>query len=58
MLTIPELKRIMDSSEDYMLIGTKAEQKKYIGNAVKLIWHEFFVEALCKILVTMQRKVA
>lgn len=35
MLKIPELKRIMGFPEDYVLIGTQAEQKKYIGNAVE-----------------------
>ena len=58
MLTIPELKRIMGFPEDYMLIGTKAEQKKYIGNAVEVNMARVLCEALCKILVTMQRKVA
>lgn len=36
MLKIPELKRIMGFPEDYKLIGTQAEQKKYIGNAVEV----------------------
>jgi DNA (cytosine-5)-methyltransferase 1 len=36
MLHIPELKRIMGFPEDYTLIGTKAQQKKYIGNAVEV----------------------
>lgn len=36
MLKIPELKRIMGFPEDYVLIGTQAEQKKYIGNAVEV----------------------
>lgn len=58
MLTIPELKRIMGFPEDYMLIGTKAEQKKYIGNAVEVNMARVLCEALCKILVTTQRKVA
>lgn len=34
MLTIPELKQIQSFPNDYTLIGTQAEQKKYIGNAV------------------------
>ena len=33
MLNIRELKRIMGFDSDYTLIGTQAEQKKYIGNA-------------------------
>lgn len=35
MLKIPELKKIMGFPEDYVLVGTQAEQKKYIGNAVE-----------------------
>ena len=35
MLNIQELKRIMGFPEDYILVGTKTEQKKYIGNAVE-----------------------
>ena len=35
MLKIPELKRIMGFPEDYVLVGTQSEQKKYIGNAVE-----------------------
>lgn len=35
MLNITELKRIMGFPEDYVLVGTKTEQKKYIGNAVE-----------------------
>lgn len=35
MLKIPELKKIMGFPEDYVLVGSQAEQKKYIGNAVE-----------------------
>lgn len=35
MLKIQELKRIMGFPEDYVLVGTQTEQKKYIGNAVE-----------------------
>ena len=58
MLTITELKSIMGFTEDYMLIGKKEEQKKYIGNAVEVNMARVLCEALCKILVTTQRKVA
>lgn len=34
MLRIPELKRIMGFPSDYVLVGTQADQKKFIGNAV------------------------
>ena len=36
MLNIGELKRIMGFGSEYTLIGTQAEQKKYIGNAVEV----------------------
>lgn len=36
MLNIAELKRIQGFPEDYILYGTQAEQKKYIGNAVEV----------------------
>lgn len=36
MLKIIELKRIMGFPKDYTLIGTQAEQKKFIGNAVEV----------------------
>ncbi len=35
MLKITELKLIMGFPEDYVLIGTQADQKKFIGNAVE-----------------------
>lgn len=36
MLNITELKKIQGFPADYKLIGTKTEQKKYIGNAVEV----------------------
>ncbi len=36
MLIIPELKQIQGFPRDYILIGTQAEQKKQIGNAVEV----------------------
>lgn len=50
MLRIPELKRIMGFSEDYTLIGTQAEQKKFIGNAVEVNMARVLCEALCRTL--------
>ena len=47
MLKIPELKKIMGFPEDYVLVGTKAEQKKYIGNAVEVTIARCWCEALC-----------
>ena len=46
MLRIPELKRIMGFPEDYVLIGTQADQKKFIGNAVEVT----MARQLCKAL--------
>ena len=46
MLRIPELKRIMGFPEDYTLIGTQAEQKKFIGNAVEVNMARVLCEAL------------
>lgn len=51
MLNIQELKRIMGFPEDYTLIGTQAEQKKYIGNAVEVNMARVLCEALCEKLM-------
>ena len=48
MLNIRELKRIMGFPEDYTLVGTQAEQKKYIGNAVEVNMARVLCEALCE----------
>lgn len=47
MLKIPELKLIMGFPEDYVLIGTQADQKKFIGNAVEVTIARAWCEALC-----------
>lgn len=47
MLKIPELKKIMGFPEDYVLIGTQADQKKFIGNAVEVTIARAWCEALC-----------
>lgn len=36
MLRIPELKMIMGFPRDYILVGTQADQKKFVGNAVEV----------------------
>ena len=46
MLKIPELLRIMGFPEGYKLIGTQAEQKKYIGNAVEVNMARVLCEAI------------
>lgn len=58
MLNIGELKRIMGFPTDYVLVGTQAEQKKYIGNAVEVNMSRVLCEALCKRLDEKERKIA
>ena len=48
MLKISELKKIMGFPEDYVLIGTQSEQKKFIGNAVEVNMSRVLCEALCQ----------
>ena len=57
MLKVSELKKIMGFPEDYVLIGTQAEQKKFIGNAVEVNMSRVLCEALCKKL-TKQKAIA
>lgn len=51
MLRIPELKRIMGFPSDYVLVGTQADQKKFIGNAVEVNMARVLCEALCSQLI-------
>ncbi len=51
MLKISELKRIMGFPEDYILVGTQAEQKKFIGNAVEVNMSRVLCEALSRRLL-------
>ncbi|GHU96475.1 hypothetical protein FACS1894156_7620 [Bacteroidia bacterium] len=51
MLKIPELKKIMGFPEDYTLLGTQAEQKKYIGNAVEVNMAKCLCESLVETLI-------
>ena len=55
MLNIQELKRIMGFPEDYVLIGTQAEQKKFIGNAVEVNMSRVLCETLCMKLSEYQK---
>ena len=57
MLNIQELKRIMGFPEDYTLIGTQAEQKKFIGNAVEVNMSRVLCEALAEKISNYKRKV-
>ncbi len=56
MLKVPELKKIMGFPDDYVLVGTQAEQKKYIGNAVEVTIARRWCEALCEQLSRMKIK--
>lgn len=58
MLRIPELKRIMGFPEDYVLVGSQADQKKFIGNAVEVNMARALCEALVKKLSELKQKVA
>lgn len=58
MLKIIELKRIMGFPEDYVLIGTQADQKKFIGNAVEVNMSRVLCEALVEKITTELLKTA
>lgn len=51
MLRIQELKLIMGFPADYVLVGTQADQKKFIGNAVEVNMARVLCEALCTRLI-------
>ena len=51
MLKIPELKQIMGFSKNYVLVGSQADQKKFIGNAIHVKQAKVNTEALCRRLV-------
>lgn len=53
MLRIPELKRIMGFPENYVLIGTQADQKKFIGNAVEVNMARVLCEALVRRIIKL-----
>ena len=58
MLNIQELKRIMGFPDNYILKGSQAEQKKYIGNAVEVNMSRVLCEALCEALNQKERVTA
>lgn len=57
MLKIQELKLIMGFPADYVLVGTQADQKKFIGNAVEVTIARAWCEALCKEIKKYQEKI-
>lgn len=52
MLKIQELKEIMGFPKDYVLIGTQADQKKFIGNAVEVTMARKICEATAHRLIS------
>jgi len=58
MLRISELKKIMGFPEYYILVGTQADQKKFIGNAVEVNMARVLCEALCYKLDYIKKKSA
>lgn len=58
MLRIPELKKIMGFPEDYMLIGTQADQKKFIGNAVEVNMARVLCEAFARKIGNKLKRIA
>lgn len=58
MLRIDELKKIMGFPENYILVGTQADQKKFIGNAVEVNMARVLCEALCRRISGKHSKVA
>jgi len=57
MLKISELKLIMGFPENYVLIGTQADQKKFIGNAVEVTIARAWCTALCMALRKYRLKI-
>lgn len=55
MLNVQELKRIQGFPDDYVLIGTQSEQKKFIGNAVEVNMSRVLCEALCEKLSDVEK---
>ena len=57
MLKIKELKRIMGFPADYTLVGSQAEQLKYVGNAVEVNMSRVLCEALVETLSKVKEAV-
>ena len=53
-LNIPELKRIQGFGDDYILLGTKTQQKKFIGNAVHRLVPKAWFEAFGEVWINKQ----
>lgn len=55
MLHVHELKRIMGFGEHYILKGTQADQKKFIGNAVECTQAQANFEAIARYVVEIKK---
>ena len=58
MLRIPELKMIMGFPKNYVLVGTQADQKKFIGNAVEVSTARAMCEAFADELLELNKQIA
>ena len=58
MLRIQELKQIMGFPKDYKLVGTQADQKKFIGNAVEVTMARVLCQALSRKLRELKKLAA
>lgn len=58
MLRVPELLKIQGFPDNYKMIGSQADQKKFIGNSVHPLVPKAWVEALGIRLIELRKKVA
>jgi DNA (cytosine-5)-methyltransferase 1 len=58
MLKIPELLRITGFPEDYILVGTQTDQKKFIGNAVPPVLPKVIIEELYNVNLNKEESAA
>ncbi len=56
MLKVVELKRIQGFPDNYVLIGSQAEQKKFIGNSVHTCIPKAWCPALCQAIMEISPK--
>lgn len=58
MLRVDELLRIMGFGDDYILIGSQTDAKKFIGNAVECTQSQVIAEAIVMAIAKYQQKLA
>ena len=56
MLKVVELKRIQGFPDNYVLLGTQADQKKFIGNAVHTSIPKAWCPVLCQAIQNLKPK--